>query len=121
MSRTLGQRKIIAHDTVTQSPSVVAETPGASEASTFVAAQLPPMDASANPWYGETAMRIVNSDSFTVARAMARSTPDATDKIAVLNLASDMLPGGGWIETLCRTQACAFLASLRAYAKDAAV
>jgi hypothetical protein len=101
---TLVKRKAVAQDTVARSPAIVAETPGASEESTFVAEQLPPLDAGASPGHGATAVRIVNSDSFTVGRKMAGADPGAQDRIAVLNLASDMLPGGGWYDTLCRTQ-----------------
>jgi hypothetical protein len=100
---TLVKRKAVAQDTVARSPAIVAETSGASEESTFVAEQLPPL-YSESPGHGATAVRIVNSDSFTVARKMAGAEPGAQDRIAVLNLASDMLPGGGWYDTLCRTQ-----------------
>jgi hypothetical protein len=100
---TLVKRKAVAQDTVARSPAIVAETPGASEESTFVAEQLAPLYPE-SPRHGATAVRIVNSDSFTVARKMAGAEPGAQDRIAVLNLASDMLPGGGWYDTLCRTQ-----------------
>jgi hypothetical protein len=99
---TLVKRKAIAQDTVARSPAIVAETPGASEESTFVAEQLAPLYPE-SPRHGATAVRIVNSDSFTAARKMAGAS-GAQDSIAVLNLASDMLPGGGWYDTLCRTQ-----------------
>jgi hypothetical protein len=91
-----------SQDTVARSPAIVAETPGASEESTFVAEQLAPLYPE-SPRHGATAVRIVNSDSFTAARKMAGAS-GAQDSIAVLNLASDMLPGGGWYDTLCRTQ-----------------
>lgn len=46
----------------------------------------------------------MDSDSFTAARDIMKDNPEAQGKTTVLNLASDQLPGGGWIHSLSKTQ-----------------
>jgi uncharacterized protein (TIGR02452 family) len=41
-------------------------------------------------------VRILNGDTFTITRQLMRSNPYANGKVAVLNLASDQQPAGGW-------------------------
>jgi hypothetical protein len=104
MSTRKAHQKIAAN-TLGRVESIVACTLGASLNSTFIASQLPVLDSNANPAHEGTPIRIVNADSFTAARAIARSIKeDCKGKIAVLNLASDELPGGGWKYSLSRTQ-----------------
>jgi hypothetical protein len=107
MPLTLGQRKELANDTIARSASIVASTPGASSSSTFISLQdLAPLDTTQSPAFGETGVEIVNADAFTVARSIAarEGKADAEGKIAVLNLASDEYPGGGWLYSLSKTQ-----------------
>jgi hypothetical protein len=104
------ERKVIADDTLARCAEIVAITPGASDSSVFVRSQLPELDQSICPGHDTTAVRVVNGDSFAVARDLARKTASENHdsqmqgKIAVLNLASDQLPGGGWYSTLSKTQ-----------------
>jgi hypothetical protein len=103
---TVAKRKQIAEDTLARVASIVDSTPGASSEGIFIDSQLPELNQALNPGYGETDVLIVNSDSYTAARKIARSVgEDAQGKIAVLNLASDAFPGGGWKVSLSRTQA----------------
>lgn len=72
--------------------------------SIFHAKQLPtlePIDISKE----KRPVHVINSDAFTVARELLDKYPDAKGSIAVLNLASDEVPGGGWLYSLSRTQA----------------
>jgi hypothetical protein len=103
---TVAKRKQIAEDTLARAASIVDSTPGASSDGIFIDSQLPELNQALNPRYGETDVLIVNSDSYTAARKIARSVcEDVQGKIAVLNLASDAFPGGGWKVSLSRTQA----------------
>ncbi|KAJ6475691.1 hypothetical protein C8R47DRAFT_1142143 [Mycena vitilis] len=47
-------------------------------------------------------VEVINADSFAAARTMLASDPAA--KVAVLNLASDILPAGPWLEVMTTTQ-----------------
>jgi hypothetical protein len=99
------ERRAIAQDTLARVESIVASTPGASLDSTFVDSQLPALDLDACPGYEGTDIHVVNLDSFSAARNIARSVDeDCNGKIAVLNLASDQVPGGGWEVSLSTTQ-----------------
>lgn len=83
---------------------------GATSACTFYEA-LPPLT---DPSVAETCpsfpvdpsrkTRVVNSDSFEAARTLIFEHGASESKVAVLNLASDLRPGGGWEVTLCETQ-----------------
>ncbi|KAJ7025594.1 hypothetical protein C8F04DRAFT_134158 [Mycena alexandri] len=99
-------RTLIAKDTIERSSKIVVEHEqhGASVDSVFVRQQLPPLDPSVcpNPEHTPVAVDIINSDAFTVARNMMASDPAA--KVAVLNLASDILPAGPWLQLMTTTQ-----------------
>ncbi|KNZ79235.1 hypothetical protein J132_03710 [Termitomyces sp. J132] len=66
--------------------------------------ELSPLDASSSPNLPTPEIKIVNLDSFTLARGIMRQDVDAIRKTAVLNLASDELPAGGWLTSLTKTQ-----------------
>ncbi|KAJ7717969.1 hypothetical protein B0H16DRAFT_1666717 [Mycena metata] len=99
-------RTLIAKDTIERSPKIVFEHKqhGASVDSIFVRQQLPPLEPSVcpNPEHTPVPVDIINSDAFTVARNMMANDPAA--KVAVLNLASDILPAGPWLQTMTTTQ-----------------
>ena len=103
MPTTYSSRRKIAQDTLERTESVVQLVPGASLDSTFIAAQLsalPPLSTHATPCKVE----VVNGDAFTAARQIIHDDGAAQGKTAVLNLASDELRAGGWIESLATTQ-----------------
>ncbi|KAH8628812.1 hypothetical protein IG631_16069 [Alternaria alternata] len=109
-----GARHAICEDTIARSPSIAASTPGGSLTSYFIPSQLPPLSKT-SPKYPNLALQtppaIYNSDSFALARILPGS-----GKIGVLNLASDIEPGGGWRYTLSRTQEEALCYSSTLYA-----
>ncbi len=97
----------IARDTLDQTKYVIRThvKEGATGDSTFYAKQLPALPA-LSPL--ETTIKypveVVNDDSFATARNLMDEHPDAIGRIAVLNLASDEEPGGGWLRYLTKTQ-----------------
>ncbi|KAF7324830.1 DUF2263 domain-containing protein [Mycena kentingensis (nom. inval.)] len=105
MAPNFRNRTRIAHDTIDRSPAIVAELAdkGASLDGVFVKEQLPPLapapDAKSHQ---PTSVEVVNSDAFTLARKILETDPDA--KVALLNLASDILPAGPWLEVMTTTQ-----------------
>jgi hypothetical protein len=102
---SLARRKQIAQDTLERAQGIVRNTPGASPNGIFIPSQMPALDPALSPKFGEMAISVINSDSYTAARKIAsRRGPSSQGKIAVLNLASDELPGGGWDRSLSRTQ-----------------
>ncbi|KAH7102857.1 hypothetical protein BKA62DRAFT_787932 [Auriculariales sp. MPI-PUGE-AT-0066] len=104
---TLKGRMAIAEDTLSRAESIVASTPGASMDSEFVREEdMPPLtrDDVAHPWpnHPEAPVQIVNSDAFTLARKILQEASDS--KVSVLNMASDILPAGPWLQVYDRTQ-----------------
>lgn len=119
MATTFAERKAIGQDTIARSASIVQSVPGASLDSIFFheqipAESLPAPDAelASNP---PVRVKVVNSDSFTVARRIMKEYPEAEGKTTVLNLASDAEPAGGWAESFYRTQVCNFESSSSVY------
>ncbi|KAK7037396.1 hypothetical protein VNI00_011146 [Paramarasmius palmivorus] len=107
MAPGLPQRLQISKDTIARSESITAEhaSQGATLESIFIKEQLPALDPSSCPNHPLSPVELVNSDSFTAARNIIKRFPEAAEnKVAVLNLASDQLPGGGWDQTLSKTQ-----------------
>lgn len=96
------ERREICEDTIERSPAIARSTPGATLESTFMPAQLPRLSPPACPSLRLNPVRVVDSDAFAAARALLAERPAA--KVAVLNLASDIEPGGGWRFTLSTTQ-----------------
>ncbi|THV06383.1 hypothetical protein K435DRAFT_773334 [Dendrothele bispora CBS 962.96] len=110
MAPSFGERAKIAKDTINRSPKITEEhsTQGATLDSTFISEQLPPLDPTKcpNPDHVPVQVEILDSDSFTAARNIMKDDAEALGKgkMAVLNLASDSEPGGGWAFTLSKTQ-----------------
>ncbi|KAJ6536008.1 hypothetical protein DFH09DRAFT_1263579 [Mycena vulgaris] len=106
MAPTIGERTTIATDTITRSRGIVNDlkAQGASADSIFVPNQLPALDQKScpNTQHVPTAVEILNMDAFTAARNILSSDP--TRKVAVLNLASDILPAGPWLQVMTTTQ-----------------
>ncbi|KAF9266080.1 hypothetical protein L218DRAFT_94875 [Marasmius fiardii PR-910] len=107
MSPNRAQLYEISRDTISRSEAISVQhtSQGATLDSTFIDSQLPALDPASSPNHSQSPVEIVNSDSFTTARNLIERFPDAANsKTAVLNLASDELPGGGWDQTLSKTQ-----------------
>ncbi|KAJ6501053.1 hypothetical protein C8R47DRAFT_1255451 [Mycena vitilis] len=102
------RRRRLANDTIRKSPKIVDELNArpskdhtASKDSTFHGKQLAALNPP-NRAQPPASVKIINSDAFTVARNIMREDPAA--KIAVLNLASDILPAGPWLQQMTTTQ-----------------
>ena len=104
LRRTMHQLHVVAEDTISRTPEIIAATTGASTDSTFHARQLPPLSKDNCPNFPPFTVRIEGLDAFTTARKYIQQDPTIRGKVAVLNLASDQYRGGGWRETLCKTQ-----------------
>ncbi|KAF5334864.1 hypothetical protein D9758_014277 [Tetrapyrgos nigripes] len=108
MAPSFGERAKIAKDTIKRSPEITREhaAQGATLDSTFIAEQLPPLDSAKcpSPEHIPVPVEVIDSDAFTAARSIMKDDNDAVGKTAVLNLASDIEPGGGWVITLSKTQ-----------------
>ena len=59
---------------------------------------LRPQDCPKRTQKGKVTIKIVNDDSFNVAISLARSKGNTSGRVAVLNMASDISPGGGWLK-----------------------
>lgn len=107
-SPDLAKRQRIALDTITRTEAVTAAhiNDGATTDSKFIEDQLPALDPleRPNPNPPPSTITVVNSDSFTAARAIMEEDPSARGRTVVLNLASDQERAGGWFHTLSRTQ-----------------
>ncbi|KAF5373505.1 hypothetical protein D9757_010490 [Collybiopsis confluens] len=107
---TWAQRRAVSIDTINRTPDIVAEhtSQGATLDSTFLSEQmkaLPELSTTQTEARKASRVEVINSDSFTLARRLIdEDTENATGKVAVLNLASDRYPGGGWDTTLSKTQ-----------------
>jgi uncharacterized protein (TIGR02452 family) len=112
----MDQLHIIAEDTISRTPEINASTPGASADSIFHTQQLSPLNKDDCPNFPTVQVRIEPLDSFATARKYINEDPTIRGKVAVLNLASDEYPGGGWRSTLCKTQEEALCYSSTLYA-----
>ncbi|GJJ11393.1 hypothetical protein Clacol_005626 [Clathrus columnatus] len=111
---TREQRKLIAEDTLARINQILQETPHAlSESFFFNQITFPPLQINnhsdktslaviSNPGYGPTPVVIEQEDDLVLARKIIHG--DASAKVAVLNVASDEEPAGGWLRFLTRTQ-----------------
>ncbi|THX05476.1 hypothetical protein D6D13_07141 [Aureobasidium pullulans] len=103
----LATRRKICEDTIKRSEEITATTPDASLDSTFITSQTYPGLSPLDPVFPDLQLRpiqVIDSDTFACARSILSSDPEFRDKVAVLNLASDEEPGGGWRYTLSATQ-----------------
>jgi hypothetical protein len=100
MVPSIHRRQKLVNDTLERSASIIEKTPTATADSTFVAEQIPALshDSSNFPNNPTSKIRVMNIDSFTAVRGLASEFGmEATrGKLAVLNMANDQTPGGGW-------------------------
>ncbi|KAL0056547.1 hypothetical protein AAF712_016848, partial [Marasmius tenuissimus] len=97
----------ISRDTLARSEAIITQysARGATLDSAFNDDQLSPLDPDLCPGHPPSPVEFVKLDTFVAARNIVKCFPDAADgKIAILNLASDELPGGGWDKTPSRSQ-----------------
>ncbi|CAD0082693.1 unnamed protein product [Aureobasidium vineae] len=103
----IATRRKICEDTIKRSEHIAEATPGASLSSTFITSSTYPELSPLDPGFPDLQLKpieVIDSDSFLCARTILSTTPALRNKIAVLNLASDEEPGGGWRYSLSMTQ-----------------
>ncbi|KAI5853539.1 hypothetical protein BZA05DRAFT_32347 [Tricharina praecox] len=109
-------RAAIASAVLSETPDIIStfSSAGATADSSFHLT-LAPLPAADSPSLPAALTRVVNLDTYSAARAMIRdgAVPSET---AVLNLASDLEPAGGWKRTLLETQEEALCYSSTLYA-----
>lgn len=93
----------VAKETRTVLPDILQDLPNihASRSEVLYYDALPPLKAADCPKRtpsGRTAIKIVNDDSFNAAISLAASKTPASGRVAVLNMASNVSPGGGWLK-----------------------
>ncbi|KAF9074398.1 hypothetical protein BDP27DRAFT_1317011 [Rhodocollybia butyracea] len=90
--------------------SIIAEhaSEGASSSATFFNSQLPRLDPRKSLLgVSKAKLKVINGDTFVVAREMMDvEGKESVGKTAVLNLASDEYPGGGWESGSCAQEEC---------------
>lgn len=99
-------RRQIANATVAETPAIVAAhaAVGASASSIFYET-VPALDRAACPNFTHPRRTVVvAADTYATARDLIHNHGAAAHQTAVLNLASNMAPGGFWLQTLCETQ-----------------
>ncbi|KAH7131411.1 hypothetical protein B0J13DRAFT_562548 [Dactylonectria estremocensis] len=93
----------VAKETRTVLPDILQELPNihASRSEALYSDRLPPLKAADCPKRtasGKTVVKIVNDDSFNAAITLADSKTSSSGRVAVLNMASNISPGGGWLK-----------------------
>ena len=100
-------RMEICRDTMRRTLSICAAIPGVSHDSTFMhLSDLPPFP-SCFPNFPQELVEIIPEDSLIIARQLMTEYPAANGRIAVLNMASSEVRGGGWNLHPAKTQECA--------------
>lgn len=101
----LATRRKICEETIACAERITRETPGATLEGQFIPCQLPHLSTIGQcPKLKRRPILVLDSDSFGTARSLLDSTPSQKGKLAVLNLASNEYPAGGWRWTLSSTQ-----------------
>ncbi|KAF4453944.1 hypothetical protein F53441_3469 [Fusarium austroafricanum] len=93
----------VAAETRNVLPNILAQLPNlhASRSEALFYSALPPLDLARCPRRtssGRTAIKIVNDDTLNAAISLAASKGPASGRVAVLNMASHLVPGGGWLK-----------------------
>lgn len=101
---TADELRIVAEDTISRTPNIIATTQGASAHSIFHSKQLPPLDKGDCPNLPQFAVRVIRLDALTTARNSIQKDPTISGKVALLNLAGSQCRAGGWRSAPRRAQ-----------------
>ncbi|RGP78097.1 hypothetical protein FLONG3_3775 [Fusarium longipes] len=94
---------VVAQETRAVLPSILSQLPciDAKKAERHFYDTLPPLNAADCPRKGssgKTLIKVVNNDSFNAAITLDAAKDSPSDRVAVLNMASAVSPGGGWLK-----------------------
>lgn len=87
-----GMRQRIGKETQNLTPGIIRSTKGATADAQFYSDLLPALQENKKP--RDTRVYVEYGDSFTVAQGLLNA---GRTKVSVLNMASDRIPGGGWL------------------------
>ncbi|KAK7403146.1 hypothetical protein QQX98_011095 [Neonectria punicea] len=108
----------VAKETRTVLPDILQELPNihASRSEALYDDSLPrlkPADCPRRTPTRKTAIKIINDDTWNTAITLAASKNPASGRVAVLNMASNISPGGGWLKgALAQEEALCYRSSL---------
>lgn len=91
---TRARRAQIFSEVHRETPTVLRECPAGSSSSTYYASLLPKIVPRVNP-NPPTPISIIDGDTYSVAHEILLADPSRAGKVTVLNMASDLGPGGG--------------------------
>ncbi|KAI1071244.1 hypothetical protein LB507_009633 [Fusarium sp. FIESC RH6] len=90
----------VAQETLAVLPNILAQLPhiDATRSERHYYTSLAPLDAIYCPRRSPARIRVVNDDTFNAALNLAAAKGPGSGRVAVLNMASHISPGGGWLK-----------------------
>jgi uncharacterized protein (TIGR02452 family) len=90
----------VAAETVAVLPEILSEIPHVNAAYSIEAdlSSLSPLSSASCPRRGAATVKVINEDTINAALDLAASHTRADGPVAILNLASDKVAGGGWLK-----------------------
>ncbi|KAF9876623.1 mitochondrial chaperone bcs1 [Colletotrichum karsti] len=104
----------VSDETRAELPKILPNLPhlDATKSESLHLSELPPLKSSACPGHKRPKIKIVNEDTFNAAIELAAERPDG-GRVAVLNMASDVVAGGGWLKgAVAQEEAMCYRSSL---------
>ena len=104
-----------ARETLQVLPEILKGLPNihAAESEMASLSTLPRLRSTDCPGFPKATIRIVNDDSFNAAISLAGGSSRGAGRVAVLNMASYVVPGGGWLNgAIAQEEALCFRSSL---------
>jgi uncharacterized protein (TIGR02452 family) len=104
-----------AQDTLTVLPGLLSQLPNtqASASEALFLSSLPPLQPIDCPRCRKATIRILNNDTFNAAISLKTLKGPTSGRVAVLNMASHVSPGGGWLRgAIAQEEALCYRSSL---------